>query len=110
MNKPINFVIGSGPSGVAAAKALLDRGQEVVMLDVGITLERDISDKVATLRHASHEAWDAGTLAEIKRPFLERQTALPIKYLFGSDFPYRQPRHCFELTSRSVGLQPSFAR
>jgi choline dehydrogenase-like flavoprotein len=110
MVNPINFVIGSGPSGVSAAKALLDRKQTVVMLDVGMTLEAGISDKVATLRRSSHESWDPTTLAEIKQPFLEKQSALPLKYLFGSDFPYRWPERCFDLVSTSVGLRPSFAR
>src|SRR5690242_19754838 len=106
----INFVIGSGPSGVAAANALVARRQKVVMLDVGMTLEAGISEKVATLRRSSQEAWNPVTLAEMKQPFLERQSALPLKYLFGSDFPYRWPEHCFDLVSKSVGLKPSFAR
>lgn len=36
----MNLVVGSGPSGVAAASALLDRGESVVMLDIGRELER----------------------------------------------------------------------
>lgn len=36
---PVEIVVGSGPSGVAAASALLDAGRRVVMLDVGRTLE-----------------------------------------------------------------------
>jgi choline dehydrogenase-like flavoprotein len=110
MVDPINFIIGSGPSGVCAAKALLDRKQKVVMLDVGMTLEKAISDKVETLRRSSHESWDPATLNEIKEPFLQRQTVLPLKYLFGSDFPYRWPERCFDLVSTSVALRPSFAR
>jgi choline dehydrogenase-like flavoprotein len=31
----MNIVIGSGPSGVSAAKALLDLGLPVTMLDIG---------------------------------------------------------------------------
>ena len=33
------YVIGSGPSGAAAAYSLVNRGCDVVMLDVGIELE-----------------------------------------------------------------------
>ncbi|UPT73838.1 MAG: hypothetical protein M0D55_18655 [Elusimicrobiota bacterium] len=32
---PLNLVVGSGPSGVAAASALLDAGREVLMVDLG---------------------------------------------------------------------------
>ena len=35
----MNLVVGSGPSGVAAASALLDAGKPVTMLDIGRTLE-----------------------------------------------------------------------
>ena len=33
------LVIGSGPSGVSAAMALLQKGCRVKMIDVGVTLE-----------------------------------------------------------------------
>ena len=36
---PRDIVLGSGPSGVAAAAALIARGREVVMLDAGRTIE-----------------------------------------------------------------------
>lgn len=36
---PVDVVVGSGPSGVAAASALLDAGRRVLMLDVGRTRE-----------------------------------------------------------------------
>ncbi len=35
----MHCVIGSGPAGVACAKALLARGATVLMLDAGIGLE-----------------------------------------------------------------------
>ncbi|MCR4294110.1 MAG: GMC oxidoreductase [Elusimicrobia bacterium] len=35
----MNLVVGSGPSGVAAASALLDAGKPVLMLDIGRVLE-----------------------------------------------------------------------
>lgn len=37
----VNLVVGSGPSGVAAASALLDANKAVVMLDIGRTLEAE---------------------------------------------------------------------
>ncbi|WP_447987236.1 hypothetical protein [Nitrospira sp. Nam74] len=110
MHNSVNVVIGSGPCGVAAAKALLNRGQYVVMVDVGLTLESHVAEKIATMRRSPRELWDGGTLAEIQQPFLEHQGSLPNKYLFGSDFPYRPPAYGVRFSSNAVGLQPSFAR
>jgi len=39
----MNLVVGSGPSGVTAALALLERGGEVTMLDYGRTLEPEFA-------------------------------------------------------------------
>lgn len=36
----VNLVVGSGPSGVAAATALLDAGRPVTMLDIGREIEK----------------------------------------------------------------------
>ena len=36
---PLSLIVGSGPSGVAAASALLDAGKPVAMLDIGRVLE-----------------------------------------------------------------------
>jgi ferredoxin len=110
VNESVNFIIGSGPSGISAAKALLDRGMKVVMLDVGMTLEADISSKVMAMRNTSRDCWDPETLVQIKQSFLEKQDTLSAKRIFGSDYPYRTPKGCFELSSTSVGLKPSFAR
>lgn len=37
----LDYVVGSGLSGVACAKALLARGREVTMLDAGLRLPHE---------------------------------------------------------------------
>lgn len=45
----MNIVIGSGPAGVSCAKALLDHGKKVVLLDGGLTLEPEKATAAASL-------------------------------------------------------------
>ena len=44
------IVIGSGPAGVAAAQALLMRGVVVVLLDVGVELEKTRQQIISELQ------------------------------------------------------------
>ena len=40
----MDLVVGSGPAGVAASLALLERGHEVTMLDYGREIEPQFAD------------------------------------------------------------------
>ena len=42
-------VIGSGPAGVACAKALLAQGVPVAMLDAGLQLEPETAERIRAL-------------------------------------------------------------
>ena len=64
----LNLVVGSGPSGVAAASALLDAGKPVTMLDIGREIEKALPRKE-----------DAGS--DPAR-----------KLVFGSSYPYLSDR------------------
>lgn len=77
----MNIVVGSGPSGVAAASALLDAGKPVLMVDIGRQLppERCQSSRL-------HYSGDDPAR----------------KLVFGSDYPY--------LTDREAGLVQKGAR
>jgi len=69
------IVVGSGPAGVSAAKALLAKGHEVVMIDAGKTEKRPTFPK-------HPKDWRF-------RPSKER--GMPKKKLFGSKFMYQNP-------------------
>lgn len=81
------YVVGSGPSGIAAAAALLDRGVPVTMLDVGVECE---PERMATVRRMSAqkpEAWSAADQDEVRSP-IDADRKLPLKLAYGSAFVY----------------------
>ena len=102
-------VIGSGPSGVAAAWALLAQGHLVTLVDVGLKLEPERQLLVDQFASQSPEGWNRETLA----PFSEGADAdakgLALKRLFGSDFPYREASESLRASIPPGTLKPSFA-
>ena len=61
----MDCVIGSGPSGVACAAALLKRGRCVLMLDAGLRLESDREALVKNLSRLPAENWSATNLSRL---------------------------------------------
>jgi choline dehydrogenase-like flavoprotein len=84
---PTYVVVGSGPSGVAAASALLDRGVPVTMLDVGVECEPDRTAVVRAMSLVEPERWSQADRDRIAPP-PSGGRLLPLKRAFGSDFPY----------------------
>lgn len=72
----MNIVVGSGPSGVAAASALLDAGKPVIMLDIGRVLNPEWCQAYRYLQYSGNDP--------------------ARKLVFGSSYPY--------LTDREAGL------
>lgn len=82
------YVIGSGPAGISCAAALLERGCDVTLLDVGLTLKNTTQKQ--------HTAFDVNN---------------PLKLVYNSDFPYTESQEYFSLTSdNDVTCYPSFAQ
>lgn len=99
------IVVGSGPSGVASATALLAAGRSVLMVDVGLTLEPERERMLA-------EAISAGPLNATNAPWLSDTQAtgkIPRKLIFGSDYPFRDAAEALRLRRHNVGAEPSFA-
>src|SRR4051812_34380636 len=83
---PHYLVIGSGPSGTAAATALLDAGARVTLVDTGADLTqqtRDHADGIAQQPELSSDdrRW-------IQRGVKADGGGIPLKSLFGEDFMY----------------------
>lgn len=105
------LVIGSGPSGVACAAALLDRGIEVLMIDAGLQLEPERQAIKERLRRLAPIHWNDADLAVVRGGIEADRTGVPLKYSFGSDFPYKRAaeffptalKQCFAMGSLSRG-------
>src|SRR5689334_20825721 len=82
-------VVGSGPAGVACAKALLERGKRVHMLDSGLSLEPERLALVERLKSSRPEAWLASDVTAFKSGMEAGASGLPQKLVYGSDFAYR---------------------
>lgn len=83
-------VIGSGPAGVACARALLARGANVLMLDAGLELEPERAQVVRELASARPSEWRPGQVAKLKEGMAAGAKGIPLKLSFGSDYPYRE--------------------
>ncbi len=85
----MNYVIGSGPAGVAAAASLLDLGLPVTLLDAGGELEPDIQAAADELGGRAPEQWSARDRDRLKGPLRLNAEGAPLKLAFGSDYIYR---------------------
>lgn len=105
-----NIIIGSGPSGIATAWALIKKGQKVTILDVGEELEQEnegLRSKLESLEPHQWEDDDIKLYTDLKRS-KEIDGPKP----FGSNFLFRDPINFFNNSSidNSTGLRPSFAK
>jgi choline dehydrogenase-like flavoprotein len=82
----MNYVVGSGPSGFIAAKALLEAGAPVTILDVGAECEPERAAEVRSLAALDVERWPSAAVDRIRGPATWDPT-LP-KLCYGSTFPY----------------------
>jgi choline dehydrogenase-like flavoprotein len=105
----MHCVIGSGPAGVACAKALLARGANVLMLDAGLELEPDRAEVVRRLAGAEPSAWMADDRAAVKGKMEASAKGIPLKFVFGSDFPYRETEKNTPWRNHGTGITPSLA-
>jgi ferredoxin len=105
----MHCVIGSGPAGVACAKALLARGANVLMLDAGIELEKERAQLVHQLSETKFSGWKPDQLAALQGGMAADAKGIPLKLLFGSDFPYRETEEKIPWRGRGIGFRPSLA-
>jgi choline dehydrogenase-like flavoprotein len=105
----MHCVIGSGPAGVACAKALLARGATVLMLDAGIELEPSRTQIVRQCAGIKPDTWSPHQLATLKGSLAADARDVPLKLVFGSDFPYRETAEKIPWRNHGTGLKPSLA-
>jgi choline dehydrogenase-like flavoprotein len=105
----MHCVIGSGPAGVACAKALLARGAQVLMLDAGLELEPDRARIVRQCAETRPAGWNSSQISTLKGGMAADATGVPLKLVFGSDFPYRETGEMIPWRNHGTGLKPSLA-
>ena len=103
------YVIGSGPAGTAAARALLDKGVQVVMVDSGGTLEPERRAEVRHLADREPPAWTAAQVAAIKGDLKVSRAGVKEKKIFGSSFASRPSAH-FPVDQENCRFYLSFAK
>ncbi len=104
------YVIGSGPSGVACASALLEQGAKVTMLDAGLELEPAHQQVIERLQQRPPFQWREQDLNFLRQNTTAGPTGIPKKYAYGSDFPYRDPADVVPMSAVGVAARPSFAK
>ncbi|MDX2238678.1 MAG: GMC oxidoreductase [Hyphomonadaceae bacterium] len=100
-----DIIIGSGPSGIAAAHGRLARGARVRMLDVGVALEPERQALKARMGASEPEAWTADDRAMLTAQMRGHDGGGMRPY--GSDF---YTRAVIDLIADASALKPSFAR
>ncbi len=106
-----DIIVGSGPAGAAAAAALTERGRNVIMLDVGETIE---SENARVRERMSQQDPDEWATSDIE--FMNARTQLNsgggLIHPYGSDYPYRDRIQLFGPKGHPtwLDLRPSFGR
>ncbi len=105
----MHCVIGSGPAGVACAKALLARGATVRMLDAGLELEPGRARLVRELAAVKPPEWQPAQISKLKEGMTASAGGIPLKLIFGSDFPYRDTEALIPWQGPGTSVRPSLA-
>ncbi len=85
------LIIGSGAAAAGAALALSHRENlKITVIDIGLQLESDREQLIEALASSSPDEWDEQTIELIsKQPVASRNSSIPEKRIFGSDYPFR---------------------
>jgi choline dehydrogenase-like flavoprotein len=103
-------VIGSGPSGVAAAKALTTAGHPVTLLDAGREIEPERMEAFDALGQSEPAQWSARDAEGVRGTFPVGIKSVGLKPAYGSLFPYAVDDAELRVTLERAETLPSLAR
>src|ERR1700759_2336454 len=104
------YVIGSGPAGIACAVGLLSKGHTVTMLDAGLEIEPERQVILHQLESTAPKDWNPSAINSIKDNVSSGVSGIPLKYAYGSDFPYQETQKYIPFVTNGVQTSPSLAR
>lgn len=108
MRKPVHYVIGSGPAGVATAAALIANGRDVTLLDAGVSAGAENQLLRSRMAQREPEEW---TLEERQASRAKLASdELASKLSFGSDHPYRPIPEEIDIDYGGLEVRGSFAK
>jgi ferredoxin len=95
------LIIGSGAAAAGVALALSHRENlEITVIDIGLQLESDREQLMEDLASSSPDEWDKQRIElTSKQPAASRNSGIPEKRIFGSDYPFRNAGQLDGLTS-----------
>ena len=106
----MHYIIGSGPTGVSCAYALLRQGRKVTLLDVGLDLEAGRSRQLVALQSIPPQQWGLAERAFLKEGMEADTAGIPAKLIYGSDFPYRGIAGATEVKLEKASVATSYAQ
>ena len=83
------------------------RGAHVLMLDAGIKLEPERARIVSELGQKKSSEWPSSQISTVHGESDADLKGLPVKKLFGSDFPYRESMEKIPWRGQNVAVCPS---
>jgi choline dehydrogenase-like flavoprotein len=101
-------VVGAGPTGAAAAKALVQAGSRVTVVDTGLTLEPERDGARRRMAATVPAVWSAADVA-LTRFSPDGNDGAGYKQLFGSDVAFRDDGVLELQVDPGVGARPSYA-
>src|SRR5262245_37399288 len=102
----MDFVVGSGPAGIACAQALAQADRKVVVLDAGIMLEADRRQVKLKLAAIAPSGWPRDDVAFLKGAAPKHPGA---KLAYGSDFAHRAATGATKVVSTGTDARGSYA-
>jgi choline dehydrogenase-like flavoprotein len=90
--------------------ALVKRGYQVTMLDGGVELETDRALMLKQLERQDAASWDAATIQRLKENMQSGTSGVALKYVYGSDFPYRETDTFIPRSATHAGIVSSLAK
>lgn len=102
-------VVGSGPTGIAAAHELAKRGRRVILLDVGKKLDSALAQKVSKVAEKDPADWSDKDRTLIRGPAVVTTKGLDKKTLFGSLISYADEEAELPLSRFNAELLSSYA-